>query len=82
MTITKTLLLTAMLGVAAPVLANSHMEAKKDGHAPTTHDGMAMDHKHMDTSKMSKEELAAHKKMIDAAAMKDKAAADKMATPK
>ena len=82
MMITKTLLLGAMLGLAAPALANSHVEKKAAGTTATmSHDGMAMDHSKMDTSKMSKKEKAAHDKMIRDA-MKKEAAADKMATPK
>ena len=81
--ITKTLLLGAMLGLAAPVLANSHAEKKAAAGttATTSHDGMAMDHSKMDTSKMSKKDKAAHDKMMRDA-MKKQAAADKMATPK
>lgn len=81
MMITKTLLLGAMLGLAAPVLADGHIEKKAGTAGTMSHDGMVMDHSKMDTSKMSKKDKAAHDKMIRDA-MKKEAAADKMATPK
>lgn len=77
MNITKSLLIAAAFGLAAPVLANSHME-KKDAMAaePTKQDAMAAGH-NMDTSKMSKKDKAAHDKMMKDAMKKDAMAAEK-----